>query len=274
MIVRCTVWQQCCDMRSHHHPLAWPVLPGEDSMPGTSALLPRCAEVRRDVCARCAWPPTSGGAGSWPGGGRGSVYTHFGAPCSGRPLGQKQVGVPAFVAWGPCLPQCMNERSLCARPRPSLAAYVGPRADCWLLSNLDAPVAPGFTSCCRKPLPPQLWFFQSSAVRGPLSFLSSTRVWRGSVRRLPHGPRTGAPARTACGAGGQAHRWSVVRLPPSARWGQLPALTEAELFSRGLGWGSSHVMPRRRGSPAGGLHHFLSPVSPRGCHVSNIKEED
>lgn len=37
---------------------------------------------------------------------------------------------------------------------------------------------------------------------------------------------------------------------------------------------SSCVMPRRRGSPAGSLHHFLSPVSPYGWHVSNIKEED
>lgn len=62
-------------------------------------------------------------------------------------------------------------------------------------------------------------FSPSSAVRGPLSFLSSTRVWGGSARKLPHGPRTGALARTACG--------SVVRLPPLAHRGQLPALIQA-----------------------------------------------
>lgn len=120
---------------------------------------------------------------------------------------------------GPCLPQCVNERPSCARPRPSLAAYVGPRADGWLLSDLDAPGVPGFTSCSRKPPPPRVRFSPSSAVRGPLSFLSSTRVWGGSARKLPHGPRTGALARTACG--------SVVRLPPLAHRGQLPALIQA-----------------------------------------------
>lgn len=121
----------------------------------------------------------------------------------GLPAGTEVSRRASICGLGPCLPQCVNERPSCARPCPSLAAYVGPRADGWLLSDLGAPGAPGFTSCSRKPPPPpRVWFSPSSAVRGPLSFLSSTRVWGGSACKLPHGPRTSAPARTACGVGG------------------------------------------------------------------------